>query len=41
MIKTLNHEMQPLSPPSDERSRQEFAAALRSHVLGDMADPHA
>ena len=37
MIKTLNHEMR-LSSTKDERSRQEFAAALRSHVLGNMAE---
>jgi len=37
MLKTLNHE---LAMPStkDERSRQEFVAALRGHVLGNMAD---
>ena len=37
MIKSLNHG---LAMPStkDERSRQEFVAALRGHVLGNMAD---
>ncbi|MGI9289901.1 MAG: methyltransferase domain-containing protein [Gammaproteobacteria bacterium] len=37
MIKTLNHEMR-LTSTKDERSRQEFAASLRSHVLGNMAE---
>ena len=37
MLKSLNHE---LAAPAtkDERSRQEFVAALRGHVLGNMAD---
>ena len=37
MLNRLNHD---LAVPStkDERSRQEFVAALRGHVLGNMAD---
>ncbi len=37
MIKNLSHELA-LQPTRDERSRQGFVAALRSHVLGDMAE---
>ena len=37
MIKTLNHDLR-VSTTKDERSRQEFAAGLRSHVLGNMAE---
>ncbi len=37
MIKNLSHELA-LEPTRDEQSRQGFVAALRSHVLGDMAE---
>ena len=37
MIKSLNHELA-VPATKDERSRQEFVAALRGHVLGNMAD---
>ncbi|MDH3977481.1 MAG: class I SAM-dependent methyltransferase [Gammaproteobacteria bacterium] len=36
MINNLNHELK-VESTKNERSRQEFVAALRSHVLGDMA----
>ena len=36
MIEELQHEMG-ISPNRDERSRQEFISALRSHVMADMA----
>ena len=37
MIQAIGHDLT-LSATRDERSRQEFVAALRSHVLGDMAE---
>ena len=37
MIKSLNHELN-VANTKDERSRQEFVAALRGHVLGNMAE---
>ena len=36
MIKDLEHGMA-ITPPRDERARQEFVGALRAHVLGPMA----
>jgi len=36
MINPLNHDLR-VTATKDERSRQEFVAALRSHVLGPMA----
>jgi ubiquinone/menaquinone biosynthesis C-methylase UbiE len=36
MIKELEHDMT-VKPRRDERSRQEFVGALRSHILGSMA----
>jgi ubiquinone/menaquinone biosynthesis C-methylase UbiE len=36
MIKQLGHALR-ITPTRDEKARQEFVAALRSHVLGDMA----
>ena len=37
MIQAIGHDLQ-LPASRDQRSRQEFVAALRSHVLGDMAE---
>ena len=37
MIKNLSHELA-IEPTRDEKARQGFVAALRSHVLGDMAE---
>ncbi len=37
MIKALGHDLK-VERTRDERSRQGFVAALRSHVLGDMAE---
>ena len=37
MFKKISHEMA-LEPSRDEQSRQNFVAALRQHVLGDMAE---
>ena len=37
MFKKISHEMA-LEPSRDEQSRQNFVAALRCHVLGDMAE---
>ena len=37
MIKTPNHDLR-VDTTKDERSRQEFVGALRSHVLGNMAE---
>ncbi len=37
MINPLQHSLQP-EVSRDQHSRQEFVAALRSHVLGDMAE---
>ena len=36
MISQLNHDLR-VAPTKDERARQEFVGALRSHVLGNMA----
>ena len=36
MLKDLSHDLR-VAPSHDERSRQEFVASLRRHVLGDMA----
>lgn len=36
MVKDLSHALK-TKPARDERSRQEFVSALRSHILGDMA----
>ena len=36
MLKDLTHDLR-VSPTRDERTRQEFVASLRKHVLGDMA----
>lgn len=37
MIEDLSHDLR-VKPTRDERSRQEFVAALRHHVLDDLAD---
>lgn len=37
MIKDLSHELR-VTPSRDERTRQEFVASLRHHILDDMAD---
>lgn len=36
MLKDLSHDLR-VTPTRDERTRQEFVASLRRHVLGDMA----
>jgi ubiquinone/menaquinone biosynthesis C-methylase UbiE len=36
MLKDLSHDLR-VSPTRDERTRQEFVASLRKHVLADMA----
>ncbi len=36
MLKDLSHDLR-VTPSRDERTRQEFVASLRRHVLGDMA----